>query len=597
LARQERLMDLPKGSSVYTMALSPDGERLATGSKSGEIHVFSGMTDGRPALCNILGHSAPIVSLCWHDRSILFFADPSGRVLSSQAPHTTAAIFAEPNGTPICGLLRAGEGLAGVAVKGGFVLWENLGDSRAKRLDGPPPPEPYSWVKTVFHEDSRSVFCPTRSGGLTRLEMDRHEVITMPAHEEAFYALHELDGQLLTIGARDGRARLWNLASFGFDREMPAPSGIVALGLTGNAEAPLVVVAIDGSAYACRIDNGGIQPVGSAKRGDYRCCVGISARSQRQLREARRQARVRETAAAAKERLQTGNLSSCEAYAAELISLGRKDLGLVIQAEMAARQGDVCRELTCRKVLCEFLPDTIEALPSLWRHVHLLARLFLYDNAAALCRRIATIAPESRGRAAMVRLAHLEDLVSSGHGLARLAECNDADALIKAWQLTDCFPPLRLLLKEFEELDCYGLRIASHALVRACQEPPIGGTESTAMARLEELPLVSGWKDEGPSHFVVFSCTSDEHLGLEFAMRFREEEGQTVVRPMLMFNTNPQASRDRSGHERTVVHRRLQAILREGRGEHWIARTAEAAEQALAHLVSAGLAEQRRNQG
>jgi WD40 repeat protein len=98
--RTIRLWSLPDGAPlktltghsdwVYSVAISPDGRLLASGSQDKSVHLWS-LPDGA-LLKTLVGHSRSVSSVA---------ISPDGRVLASGSDDKTIKLWSLPNGKPL----------------------------------------------------------------------------------------------------------------------------------------------------------------------------------------------------------------------------------------------------------------------------------------------------------------------------------------------------------------------------------------------------------------------------------------------------------------------------------------------------------------
>lgn len=593
----ESIVDLPPGSSVHAVAVSPNGTQAIAGSKSGELLLLDLSGEACTPLIRKTKHASPIVAVCWWDDFTYFFSDVAGRFLRATTDHARPVPFRTSTNDPVCALARAGDCMAALVVSGAVLLWQGGKDSPPVVVScQPPPPQPFAWASLLYWEPSRALVFPARGGGLTRLDLKNRRKSTIQAHAGTFYAVQDLGDQLLTIGSTDGCARFWTPKPFGIERTVSAPSGIVAFALSPNTDSPIIAVGQDGGIQTLSLTEDGLSPVGVPVAGAYRCIAGITGREHVKLRAEHTARCVQQHVKGARERLHARDFPACEAHAEELERLGRRDLALVVRAELAEAQGDASGELAHRLTLSGLLPDSEDALPSLTRHANLLAHHYLYADARDPCQRLAAIRVNRETDELAQRCNRLAGIVDRGVCVGAPSDYRDAPRILETWNVVDAYPPMRLLLRQFDELACCGQHIVVQDFVRECRKSPPGTEEGTFPVCHERLHQLDRWEERGEFDYAIFSCLSPECLGLELGVRLWIEEGQTIAQPAVLFNFNAQPMSSSKTQARQEASLRLDSIVETGLGEHWIQMAAEHAEAALAIKVGAAKAQRRRQQ-
>ncbi len=585
---------IDEGDSVHAMSATPTGNRIVAGTKKGKLLVLDRVDDAHYALSQMMDQGAPVIAVHCFDQENFVSSDTTFRCLFWAHPFSSPYVVRSPD--PVCAFVSAGGVLAGLTITGSVLLWEHGFEAPPRHLKAPAPPKPYAWVNGIYSAVCNSILFPANDGALTRIDLKSYCVTTHYAHMGEFYALHELDDdRLLTIGCRDGRACFWRSSPLSIETELSVPAGVFALMLTGDIEAPFALIHEDGRAFRCTVDDGHLAPKGEPLSGDFRCGVGVSMGEHRKTLQRRREQRIDGLVQWLQAKLAAGDIASCAEPIEALRAEGREDLALAFEAEMAAVNRDAPTELARRLALCALLPNSEGSLPSLWKLARLLVRLFLYERASEVIKRIAVIVPDQAPGEESGLVRHLASVAATRYCVVQMESVSNIRLLIKAWDVVQSPWHIRTLLRTWDGIDCHSLSFSADDLIQVCKSQcDEDGAAASVNVQSVELHVASGWEIADSQEFVLFKSSLPEYKGIEIALQLQAEANQVVAYPALLFSPAPPArAEDVAKHNQTCIET-ITALIEQGRGRHWISMTAHLAERALKRLVSERLAEARR---
>lgn len=582
----------PRGDSVYRITGSSTGRHVAYATRSGGVGFIEILDGTTFRMVRQLQHRAPVIAACCDDDSFTFSDTEGGCYLCGGSEYFPAPLPREGK-DPICALTVAGSEVVGVTTGGTIWVWNEVDTESTRRLEGAPPPQPYACVNAIYvHAWDKLVF-PAIGGSLLTVSISSGIVTTVSAHCGEVGAAQEFNGKLITFGRSDGTACLWRDNPLSIEREWKAPRNIVAVALTHDHVAPFLAVNWTGEAFLCRFAGDEITPFGETLSGDFRCCFGFSERACSGFRAYRLDHELRQILDTIAERRASGDLVACEDCFGQLQALGRKDIVLAVKADIAAAVGNLRDEVYYRKSLASSLPDDESSLCTFWNFVHLLVRLHLYQQAHEVCGRIKRIRPSNReADVAIDCLARLNSIVASGSGVVSI---ENVDGVVDAWDAAADTCDARILLQTFVALDCHGLLLDVGDYLReweltrreslCCQLPS---------ASIHSIQIATGWVISEPISAVIHPLNSSKSPGLEFSLLFREEDGQTLVEPVLLFNPLGAGVKDAPAEQNQRIRRAALEVANHGGRGPSAERMLSLAEATLAGVIGEVLSEARR---
>ena len=232
-AAQQPLDDLlVPGSTVRSVAFSPDGRTLATGEASGHVGLWDLATEHKTAT---LTEGSFIYGVAFSpDGRILAVGDDSGRIgLWDMATRQKIATLPEGNTVDSLAFSPDGRTLA-VGDYGGYVgLWDVATRQKIATLS-----EGSAVWSVAFSPDGRILAVGDHSGRIGLWDMaTKHKTATLAEGSLPVYGVaFSPDGRTLAVGDHSGRIGLWDMATRHKTATLAegSPAGVVAFSPDGR---------------------------------------------------------------------------------------------------------------------------------------------------------------------------------------------------------------------------------------------------------------------------------------------------------------------------------------------------------------------------
>lgn len=217
--------DTAAGADGFSLAFSPDGSRLAVGTRSGAISIWN-TADSTQVGATLSGNAAPIIALVFSDATTLIANDQNGRLSRWKIPENT------PIGEPVeIAGIGSGYALAFQPVKDAPILVSDGNDGQIILSD--PQGKKASVTLGKISNSYNALSVAVSSTGTIAAGMGNGEVLIWTAGatekpaqqltlskdkpENERGAIRALaisaDGRYLAAGDEDGQARLWEISN------------------------------------------------------------------------------------------------------------------------------------------------------------------------------------------------------------------------------------------------------------------------------------------------------------------------------------------------------------------------------------------------
>lgn len=380
------MFNLSTGDSIYAIALSPDGQSIAFGTRAGNIHIHKllpGQKAGDKFVEITVYKGNPILSLCWVDNSTIVFSDLNGLYIWSESLESKRALHLPYRNTRLCALyvLEIESLLIGLTSRGAILVWSLPTGRFLNSTEVPPPPRKYACVSLTYWSAAKALVYPGRDGQLIVFDPSKAVYKQIPAHEGTFFSVSLLSDHLLTAGFDEPCIHLWKAGEKTPTKTYTAPEGIVAISALDYIDRTISVIGRSGFAGIYSLEGNTISPLSRIKGGDYRSLLGPSSSYLETLALKRKEQDAHQIMVSLKAQIARRDTTSSESLLANLRHLGFDSEANELQIEVAVAKNDLLMELQARYALAEMLPFTEAAIPNMVTIINILDQYWHFKQA------------------------------------------------------------------------------------------------------------------------------------------------------------------------------------------------------------------------
>jgi len=364
--------------SIYALAISPSGTRIAAGTKQGllRVHALSGFraSENSPELFEVF-HLPGVVSLAFCADDILASGGLDGKIKfwSITEKERLAEIQAHSGG--IFALRQLGSlVLASIGGDNVLRLWDMDTLKAEYESDSFELPKIRGLTSLDYSSASGLLMHPSGTGDIHLYDLQNNFAKhTIHAHEGNFCALACGIEYTVTAGLDDTTIKLWPASMDEPLAEVAAPLGVLAVSWAGTGS--VMTTYTDGSSQIWKLD-GRLSPGPRFNNLDLRTTIGLPVDLMtRNLLNADRQWRDKKVTRAKEIIADSGNRKEIADIIEGLCQRGASIEAMLILADAVKAQNKPLWELECRLTLVKELSDDSTALPSLYALGKLLQRL------------------------------------------------------------------------------------------------------------------------------------------------------------------------------------------------------------------------------
>jgi hypothetical protein len=398
---------MSQGYSVYALAVSPDGSRVASGTRTGLLQVhglvdYRGTANSKPLFDMFHPPAATSIDFCTNDLLASGGLDGKIKIWSITEKSLVAELDGHPGG--VLALCRIGSLLlASLGRDATLRIWDL--DSLEARFTqtGIALPKVQALTCLTYARKIGLLIHPSQTGEFYVYDSAADfSMKTISAHRGDFCALAYGDGQLASSGLADARLKIWNSDLSRVQMEASTGTGIVAIGWVGSRS--LLTIDINGNGQLWNTQ-GSLAAGPRLQEGNLRVCHGLPGdlitltriNADREWRDAKIE-EARECMGAMDPETQQRLRRIVE----ELDGRGFSAEASLVIADAAKAQDRLLWELESRLTFIGGMEEGPDILPSMYALAHLLAKVCEPELAVEYFERIRNIQPKYRDTDQMV---------------------------------------------------------------------------------------------------------------------------------------------------------------------------------------------------
>ena len=596
-AKPRIISEFQQGYSVYALAVSPNGRRLAAGTKAGLLRVYAlddGETSQPPPMLFEVFHPPAIFGLAFCTDDILATGGYDGRikVWSVSQGEQLGEISAHEDG--VYALCRIGSlVLASIGGDGVMRVWDM--DSLEAKHQGEPfvLPQIYALTSLDYSPQSGLLIHPSRNGDLHVYDVSRDfEKRLVSAHRGNFSAAAIGCDHIVTAGAADRTIKVWSAGLQETFAETSASAGALAVGWID--ERRFMVVSDDVCGQIWTVGDG-LQPGARFAGYDLRTTTGIPADLMARRRsESTRRWRDSKLAEAKELMGQPERRSELAAIVDELSRRGFSAESALLLADAAKARGQLLWELESRLGLIKGLGETKAAVPSLYALGELLVALKDPRLAEEYFRKALALDEgylAARDRIESLQADPLRDIHPERHVRGDLTPTQHVDREIDKSTILDQTFRWRVIFTKVQTASL-GVRLHSQQVSKAVLDALAahGGNVTNGGLREDRLFLGAVTKDVT----WVYVPAREPHGPIAFALEIGSNTQGTEIAPYGVFDPSLLGiAADASSREHnTLVKEAWTGYVNSSEGKRWLMNAATVAQEAATRLASQELARQ-----
>jgi len=523
------------GKTVFSVAISTDGNYLSAGFQNGLIRVWPlpglDILQPPPFLFEIYHSLSPVTALIFLTDDLLLSAASNGKLRITSVSEAKHVGQIDAHQGPICSVVSLGSRVvASLGVDGILKIWDM--DSLHCEYQKPgflfPREARFVFPSLAFSEETGHLCCPSRDGRLHLFDLHSpclHEAFD--SHQGSFYAVAARGNYLATGGFKDQFVRLWDLKKKALVSEFDAQASVTKLCPLGMEKIAAICSSSKKTGSIRQFTVPGLKQKIFKGSGSFHSMAAFSPELCERLSHEQTVKKKEELITEVRSLLQHPEKMGPLLQA--LADLGFENEAILLQAESAGMRNKPLHELRYLLQIAERIPASQETLPIFRRLVALLEYCREPGLAIDVLERIAGIDGGCENDFRRLRMHPLFDLdpattirLDLAHPtlLAQEIEKNDALKHLFRWSIVIPSRERRIFpVKSLHDLNAWEHHIHE---VTIAKENQIG------MAR-EHVFLFDGQK-RIPAEWLIFSNVV-RHAPSEdayYALVVKKDNGMTL---------------------------------------------------------------------
>jgi len=601
--RCEKLLSLPKDQSVYVVGVSPGGNIIAAGTKSGDVYWLAHrQADPENQSDSVLhlDHGAPILSLCFVDTSTLAVADTLGRCLLWQLGADTQPMELPTGRRVICTLFQPDSmHLAGLSLCGKLLIWNLPENKLVRALEVPIPPNDLIALVRPVHWKAAGIWVwPGQHGAVVFFNWRRNEVHTLCAHTDNVYVSLVCNDELLTI-SKEGTLKRWRAGSNEPVGSYEAPKGVISAAIWGEQQLQMVLINDSGKAGIYSWDGNRFNFITWLSDHGYRVAAGPDAEQFNSALRRQRMMQANDLAARAKDKIGQHAWAELAPFYQQLDELGFGHVTWGLRGQEARVKNDMVAELTAYHELFQIIPpERSESRSFLARYAELLEIAWQVGMAERSYQYLSEMDPGNDNfTLAARRLSKYAKITDSG---MYVVETDTPLSLLvsSATVLSEAFVG-RYLVKSIEPpFNCLAHISASEFIERYERIRKTKAQLHLPRARQAELWYVSKQKADGVTTVLFENENPDSINCLEYGITFINAGLQTIVKRITLFNAGQKKNNVSVEQHNRILNEHLQSIENNSWSNNgWLQIVDHNVTHVIRQLMTKRLAQQLRESG
>jgi hypothetical protein len=589
-----RLIGFPPFHSAYSIQIEYEDGTLAAGTKGGLVYIVAGtgsQKNGEPIPTRKLAQGAPILSVCWVNKSLLAVSDTERRCFIWPTNQEAPPRPLDTKGETICCLHRLKNGLLAGLSSGGKVLFWELPEGRLVRsIEIPVPPSISALVKMNYWPCADALACPGPTGDLTLLGLEKDNVRSLKAHDGTFYALSLWGEHLLTAGMQDGRMKIWEVGTDRPINDFQTGKAVVSAAALGQAK--VLLIEAGGTANIYTVEEEKLKLMSPLPGEDYRMVFVPSPERIKAIKDQQRDEEVRRIVKEIQDGIGHMADNEVEDLHSRLKQLGYEHVSLGLRSKQAIQKENMVEALRYSASLLQILPkNDPKVCSSMKEYAGLLEKTWHFPEADAV-RQILEIDPNYR---LVVKTENLERIARKLRESPWVIEPDIPikDIIESAGSIRKRFIG-RYVINKLEPVSCRGVQLTVEAIAERYERVrKESRRESFPLATPEQVWWVSR-QGHDQVQLISFGHGATDYIqGLQFVVQVLCGSLDTLVVPVVLFDwrdTSPKESIE-DGNKRASDA--LNGIRSNDLSNVYLGAVHKVLKQALQRLVNEKLAERR----
>ena len=593
-----KIIELDTGHSAYAIDIDSESGRIAVGTKGGLLYVVPNAHNEDPMKSTSrmkLVQGAPVLSVCWINKTLLAVSDTAGRCLLWHTNQDRDPQSLQVMEGDICCLSRLSDStLAGLSSEGNLLFWQTMESQLITTVHVPKPPSKKALVRMVYWPVNKALAFPGPEGHLTIFYLENGTKKDLDGHMGDFYAVSLWRENLLTVGMEDGYLKIWQPETDKPKHEIKVPKGIISAGFTGTSKHNILLIDKQGKAGTYSLGDSNLQLIEVLPGKDYRTITTPDPERIQAFYLQKREDEARSIITEIQDKIDRAPDDVIDRLHSRLVELGYGHISLMLQAEQAEQKGDFIEALTFRLSMMKILPKKDpKTVISIEKYAALLEKLWHLTDADDVCQRIMEIDPNYKFDLENNKLARNANLVRNNNFVIE-PDIPIEKIIISANIIEKQFMG-RYLMKRLSIESCGRVRLSPKIIAekynmfiehKQNEGLPKAITERVWWISRESVDEID---------IVTFGDGQTSSIkGLQFALQVSSVVTDTLVAPLLVFDWRKVSETISIREENDKAFHALKRMERNKQSNLYISAVSGALRYAIRLLITENLSKQKK---